>query len=394
MNRVTKLLSRIGIGKKDATVTLRASSRSEISIMNGFFGFSYGGGSFGKYVEAFGRNPLVYMIISKISVKESSLPRIVVDSNGDIVENSQIADILRKPNSTQFELDFRETVGQSLLATGNCFVWSREIVGMGFDLIVLQTENVDINVDAQGIVTSYTYRLNDNETNIAPDDMLHIKMSNIVNTKETQLYYGLSPLEAAFKVVQSSEEIFEAEAAIFKNRGIIGILTNETDVPLLSKDRNALQDNLNNEIGGAEKFNRVHLSNSKLKYLQMGMSPTDLKLIDGILNKLRILASVYGLNSILFNDQTASTFDNVAEANRSAHIDVYIPLGKKIDQNLSAFLSNKLGVDERIIIDENKIDVLKQINKDLSDAVVEQARELIITREEARDTLGYKPEEN
>jgi HK97 family phage portal protein len=394
MNRVTKLLSRIGIGKKDATVTLRASSRSEISIMNGFFGFSYGGGSFGKYVEAFGRNPLVYMIISKISVKESSLPRIVVDSNGDIVENSQIADILRKPNSTQFELDFRETVDQSLLATGNCFVWSREIVGMGFDLIVLQTENVDINVDAQGIVTSYTYRLNDNETNIAPDDMLHIKMSNIVNTKETQLYYGLSPLEAAFKVVQSSEEIFEAEAAIFKNRGIIGILTNETDVPLLSKDRNALQDNLNNEIGGAEKFNRVHLSNSKLKYLQMGMSPTDLKLIDGILNKLRILASVYGLNSILFNDQTASTFDNVAEANRSAHIDVYIPLGKKIDQNLSAFLSNKLGVDERIIIDENKIDVLKQINKDLSDAVVEQARELIITREEARDTLGYKPEEN
>lgn len=394
MNRVTKLLSRIGIGKKDATVTLRASSRSEISIMNGFFGFSYGGGSFGKYVEAFGRNPLVYMIISKISVKESSLPRIVVDSNGDIVENSQIADILRKPNSTQFELDFRETVDQSLLATGNCFVWSREIVGMGFDLIVLQTENVDINVDAQGIVTSYTYRLNDNETNIAPDDMLHIKTSNIVNTKETQLYYGLSPLEAAFKVVQSSEEIFEAEAAIFKNRGIIGILTNETDVPLLSKDRNALQDNLNNEIGGAEKFNRVHLSNSKLKYLQMGMSPTDLKLIDGILNKLRILASVYGLNSILFNDQTASTFDNVAEANRSAHIDVYIPLGKKIDQNLSAFLSNKLGVDERIIIDENKIDVLKQINKDLSDAVVEQARELIITREEARDTLGYKPEEN
>jgi HK97 family phage portal protein len=359
-----------------------------------FFGFSYGGGSFGKYVEAFGRNPLVYMIISKISVKESSLPRIVVDSNGDIVENSQIADILRKPNSTQFELDFRETVDQSLLATGNCFVWSREIVGMGFDLIVLQTENVDINVDAQGIVTSYTYRLNDNETNIAPDDMLHIKTSNIVNTKETQLYYGLSPLEAAFKVVQSSEEIFEAEAAIFKNRGIIGILTNETDVPLLSKDRNALQDNLNNEIGGAEKFNRVHLSNSKLKYLQMGMSPTDLKLIDGILNKLRILASVYGLNSILFNDQTASTFDNVAEANRSAHIDVYIPLGKKIDQNLSAFLSNKLGVDERIIIDENKIDVLKQINKDLSDAVVEQARELIITREEARDTLGYKPEEN
>ena len=69
-------------------------------------------------------------------------------------------------------------------------------------------------------------------------------------------------------------------------------------------------------------------------------------------------------------------------------------LGKKVDQNLSAFLAKKLDVDERIIIDENKIDVLKQINKDLSDAVVSQFEKLIIGREEARDTLGYKPEEN
>ena len=394
MNRTQKLLSRLGIRKKGATINLHASTKSEISIMNGFFGFSYGGGSFAKYVAAFGRNPLVYMIISKIAVKESSLPRIIVDSNGEAVASSKIAELLRKPNGTQYELDFRETIDQCLLATGNAFIWSREIVGLGFDLIVLQTENVDINVDNEGMVSSYTYRLNDKETVIDKDDMLHIKTSNIVNTKETNIYYGLSPLEAAFKIVQSSEEIFEAEAAIFKNRGVIGILTNETDVPMLKGERDSLQEEFNEDVGGSHKFNTVKVTNTKLKYLQMGMSPTDLKLLDGILNKLRILCSVYGLNSVIFNDQTASTYDNISEANRSAHIDVYIPLGKKVDQNLSAFLAKKLDVDERIIIDENKIDVLKQINKDLSDAVVSQFEKLIIGREEARDTLGYKPEEN
>lgn len=394
MNWVQRQLNKIGGGRKDHTISLTSRNTSFFGILDNFFNFSFGGGNFKKYVEAFGQNPLVYQIVNKISVKESSLPRIVVDSNGNEVENSVLTEILKKPNPSQFELDFRENISQALLVTGNAFIWSREITGMDFDLIVLQSEMVDIDVDSLDMVVSYTYTRDDHEITIPVEDMLHIRTVNIVNTKEEGIHYGFSPLESAFNLVKSSEEIFAAEAAIFKNRGVIGLLSNETDVPLLGKERKALQEQLDEDLAGAHQFNRIKITNSKLKYLQMGMSPTDLKLLDGILNKLRLLCSVYGLNSVLFNDQVASTFDNVAEANRSAHIDVYIPLGKKIDQNLSAFLSEKLKVKETIVIDENKIDVLKQINKDLSDAVVDQFEKLIIDRDEARDTLGYKPEEN
>jgi HK97 family phage portal protein len=397
MNWVQRQLNKIGGGRKDHTISLTSRNTSFFGILDNFFNFSFGGGNFEKYVEAFGQNPLVYMIVNKIAVKESSLPRMVIDSNGNEVENSQIKEILSKPNPSQFELDFRINIAQTLMSTGNCFIWAREITGLRPDLIILQSEKVDINVDKVGVtetVVSYTYTKDETEVTIDAEDVLHIKTVNIVNTKEEGVHYGFSPLESAFNLVKSSEEIFAAEAAIFKNRGVIGLLSNETDVPLLDKARKALQEQLDEDLAGAHQFNRIKITNSKLKYLQMGMSPTDLKLLDGILNKLRLLCSVYGLNSVLFNDQVASTFDNVAEANRSAHIDVYIPLGKKIDQNLSAFLSEKLKVKETIVIDENKIDVLKQINKDLSDAVVDQFEKLIIDRDEARDTLGYKPEEN
>ena len=89
------------------------------------------------------------------------------------------------------------------------------------------------------------------------------------------------------------------------------------------------------------------------------MSPTDLKLLEGILSDLRMLCSVYGMPSIIFNDTEKSTFNNYDTAVKTAYIDSYIPLANKIDAKLSTFLSEKLGVDETIKVDLNSIEVIK-----------------------------------
>jgi HK97 family phage portal protein len=394
MNRVQKILNWISPkANKSQTIRLTSHDTSRFKLFNGLFSFSFAndGKAFNKYIEAFRSNPLVFTIITNISRNESSLPRIYVDANGNEVTNSKMQEVLQSPNANQFEIDFRQELDETLLSTGNAFIRSIGIVGNNVaELTVLPTDKVDIVINSINEVIYYVYNQNDKaKVRIELEDMLHIKTTNIVHTNDEAAFYGFSPLEAAFNLVVSSNEIFEAEAAIFKNKGIVGLLTNETEVPILNKERQRLQTEFNEEIGGADRFNQVHITSSKLKYIQMGMSPTDLKLLEGIINKLRLLCSVYGLNSVLFNDQANSKFDNMAEASRMAMINSYLPLGKKIDRSLSRFLNQKLGTQEFIKIDEKKIDVLKVINTDLSEQILAQFEAGLIDQAQAQDALGW-----
>lgn len=382
--------------KKSHSFNLTSRNTTRFKFFNGFFNsqFDNDGTQFEKYINAFRSNPLVYMIIKKISAKESTLPRMYVDANGKIVEDPVIKPIMVNPNKEQLEIDFRENIDEELLTTGNAFI---RTIGVPLnpvaEMTVLETENVDIKINSINEVVGYVYNKNGKKIPIKAEEILHIKTTNITNTEDEAAFYGLAPLEAAFNLVISSNEIFEAEAVIFKNRGIAGMLTNDTDVPMLSNERERVQEDLDKDMGGADNFNKVLITNNSLKYIQMGMSPTDLKLLEGIVSKLRLLCAVYGLNSVLFNDPANSKFDNIAEAQRGAMLDAYIPLGKKIDRSLSKFLSAKFQVDERILIDEKKIDVLKVMNTDLSEQIIKQFEAGIITQDQALDALGWEEEE-
>jgi len=99
------------------------------------------------------------------------------------------------------------------------------------------------------------------------------------------------------------------------------------------------------------------------------MSPTDLKLLEGILADLRLMCSIFGMPSVLFNDNESSTYNNVETAIKSAYLDSYIPLANKIDAKLSTFLSERLGVEETIKVDLNSIEVIKAVTNEVLQAL-------------------------
>ena len=351
-----------------------------------------------KYTKAYGENPLVYMIVKKIAFTSASLKRVAVNEAGDEIATSRLLDLIDNPNSTQGRIEFIEEINEYLSITGNAFVYCSKGVGIGEDLHVLKSQNVQINCDRIGDVVSYTYSKPLNGGNIdityLAEDILHLKTSNVVNTGNTDIDYGLSPLQAAWIVVRSSSEKFTAEASIFKNRGIIGILSTSSDAPMSPKERKDLQESFDGEMGGADKYNKVKISSSKLNYIQTGMSPSDLKLLEGIVSSLRLLCSVYGMPSVLFNDNERSTFNNFEQAVKVAHNDVYIPLANKVDRELSRFLNTKLGTNEFLSVDLTSIEVIKGSTNEVAQALNSMSERLSViaiqsmTDDEVRDIIG------
>ena len=197
------------------------------------FGKNKGYNSFRKFLDSYGENPLVSMIVKKISATSASIGYEVVNSNGDIVENSELEEFLKSPNSEQSYQEFKQMINEYLLLTGNAYIRFVEGIGMGEEVVILDTSRTEIICNAFGQIKQYKYANPNGDVDpIDPSEILHIKSSNVVNTESEEVKYGLSPLQAGWVIVQSSSEKFNAEASIFKNRGVIGFATNDTDIPM------------------------------------------------------------------------------------------------------------------------------------------------------------------
>lgn len=368
-----------------------------VKILQDFLTWGNTSMNIGLYASAYSEHPLVYMIIHKIASQMSTLGLIAEDEKGDVIENSEQLKFLdNMPNMTRSQ--FYEICAENICATGNLFIRFVKGVAAGQTLQVLKSASVTpvMGGDNGSIVTSYDYNRNGKIINIPLDEVLHVKFSNIL-VSDNGFEWGLSALQAGWILVQSSKEKLTAEASIFKNRGIIGILTNTSDTPMLPKERERLQKEFDAEVGGADRFNKIKISTTELKYIQTGMSPTDLKLLEGIVSSLRLLCALFGMPSLLFNDLESSTLDNVTQAKKTAYQDVYVPLSTKINEDLSKFLNRHLKTSEKIVVDIASIEVLRASTKPVANALGNlppKAAERVMetfTENEARDLVFLPP---
>jgi len=329
-------------------------SSTYVKVLNDFFGF-YNNYDNRKFLASYGENPLVYMVVNKIAETAASLDIAIVNEEGEKIEgDSVILDLLDNAK-------LRQEIQESFLLCGNAYILhTMGFGGLGNELEVLKVQLLELELNSMGDLVRYKYTTPSGTVYYYdPEEVCHLSTSNVVNVGSTSILQGLSPLQAAWTLIQSSTEKFSASASIFKNRGIIGILTNKSDAPMIPKERERLQDELDSEMGGSDRFNKIKISTSDLSYIQTGMSPTDLKLLEGLMTDLRLICAIYGMPSILFNDNDASTYNNVSEAKITAYSDVYVPTNNIILSGLTEFLNGRLNTDDRIVTDVTTIEELK-----------------------------------
>ena len=343
-----------------------------LKVLNDFFGFNNGSVKMAQLIEAYGTNPIVYSIVNLISGVCDGAEKQLLDGDKEI-ESGATFDIL----ST---LDEQKTY-LNLLASGNVFLRFIKGIGMGAEFEVLNSKCVEILLNNNGTVKGYRYQIGNTTENIPEEEVLHIKFANIVHTDANRMHYGYSPLEAGMKIVTASSEIFNAEAAIFKNRGVIGMLSSGTDMPLLDKDTEALQEAFQERGGGSENFNKVLVTNANAKYVQMGMSPSDLQLIDNQLSKMRFLCGLFGIDSKLLGDGQNSTYNNVKEAQKNAYTNTYLPLMQKVNKALINFLNKEYSTNYTYKVDLTKVEALKETNT-LEQLIIEEISKREMSLEE------------
>jgi HK97 family phage portal protein len=296
--------------------------------------------------EGYARITDVYSIVRKIAQTGASMNLQVfkiVDGEYELQRSGELFDLIMQPNSNQNQYEFKENGLTNLLTSGNIFLTGQNAIGFGdvfTSLSLLPPQYIDLQLQPSidGVPQiQYIYEQDTIYQPLNKENLKHIKYFNPTDYG-VDSGWGLSPLTAGYLSMIASKELNIAESSILKNKGASGLLTNKGDYPLDSDEAEQIQKAIDKKISGASKFGKIITTNASVEYIQMGMSPTDLKLIESGVVKLRQLCNLYGVDSSLFNDPENKTYNNRKEAQKSLYTESVIPSLQKFVWGLNEFI--------------------------------------------------------
>lgn len=350
--------------------------------------YSFGQGTPIEYSnEGYAENPYFFAIADKIAQKVATLPRSFIDPENPekpVRPVNEYLDLLNKPNSLMNREDFYYYVTANLLIQGESFIHGLQAIGFrGIqELLSPLSQNTTVN-EVTGKILNYNYVLHGaSYTGVKPDDMLHIYRHNIAYDSMR----GLSPLKAGRKVYKADNELREAKASIFENRGASGVIYGKGQYALTPDEREELQKYYDSQVGGNNRDKR-YISGTELGHIPLGMDGNMMKGVsdEGLAN-LRDACRILHYPSQLMNDPAASTYNNMKEAEKAAMLNAILPVAMKIDKSLSEFvIGEKLGVEDVYYIpDVSMIKELQSVSKEEAETMAIDIQNGILLPEEAR----------
>lgn len=367
------------------------------------FGFSFNERNFKNFLEdGYVKGTDVRPVVDRIIRNASSVPFVLKEKLRDgtlqKVENSRLNEVLLCPNRMETWADFLESCFLQYLLTGNLYV--NGVTPEGFpmgtfkELTVLPsaiTKPLKSN-DALNPIAGYEVYA-DRPFILGFEDVLHVKYAD-PRVKGWETLEGLSPLEAGMFAYESSNQKWEASANILKNRGAIGILSNESDIPLTPTQMDAAQEAWQSKFGGGKNYGKPFMTSAKMKWQNIALSPQDLQLIESGVMSLRAICNIYQIDSSLFNDPANKTFNNRKEAAKSMWQDAVIPLLESFTQSFNNWVvanySEAEGRDYVLTYDLSNISVLHEDKDKQADRVTKLVSSGIITPNEAREMIGLE----
>ena len=330
-----------------------------------------------KFFSAYDTNPLVFMVIDKQASVVSSLEQDFINQKGEKVDNSPEQVLWDNPNKLQTRKDFIYQLITDLLVHGITHVYGIKPVGFGgfAEFHVMPTVCTQKQVNGNKVVIRYDTYIEGIKTTITGEELenvLELRMPSVSGAWESK-----SKLSVLGEAITSSTANLETEAYTDINGGGVKILTNDSEMPMTQTQKDEAQNEFNLNNTGVDKAGTVRLTSAKLRAIDLTSSPSELNFDPSLMAKLRLIAGVYGLDSKIFGDPTASTYSNMAEAIKAAFLQVFIPLcNDYIIKEFNSFWLAGTGSLLRMELDEADIEEIKIADKASADTDYVRAQTL------------------
>lgn len=296
---------------------------------------SYTGDLMAGYLDS----TYVYSIVNKIADTASSVPLELCNPDGKVVESHWVLDLLKAPNPDNSLKDIIFNYYVYLLSIGNSFIYSPFLDnGSTMELWTMPSDLVNV-VSGPFFEPVVGYKFTEGNQKIVFDkqSVMHGKLFNPRYLAGSWVY-GLSPIQVAVEIIKASNSGDKAMAYSFEHMGPPYIISSQTPEGLTQQQQEQLEQTYKKKYGNPANAGKPMLTGTPVDVKMLGVSPVDLNILDSSNHALRVLCNVYGVPSILFNDNENSTYNNVSQARKDFYQYTIQPLNEAFANKLKLFL--------------------------------------------------------
>lgn len=262
-------------------------------------------------------------------IKAQTLKRQAIEQ---LPDNHPMQMIIDKPNPLYDKTEFTEGFYIFRLLTGNTYLYTPRLdfgkdAGKVTEMWLMPSNYVQPKVAAATFpreIEGYQFTLCGVEQ-LSKDEVLHSRYFNPVYGYMGEELVGLSPLTAGLKILTRSNDEVDYSVAAFQNSGISGIVTNESVSDASPETLGQLKKDFYNEASGTKNARKLLFQAGKINYVQIGLSPVDMDLLESEKLTFKKLCNLYGVSDILFNVNDSSTESNVKEMIRQLYTNAALP---------------------------------------------------------------------
>ena len=351
--------------------------------------------------DGYSENAIVYRCINEIS-NNASRVKINLFRGDQELDNHPLLDLLYNPSPTMSQVEWFQAMYSYLLISGNNYMLS-----VGGDntppteLYNLRPDRMKIRSGTRAMPVAYDYMLKGQivesyivDQSTGASKVKHIKLFNPLDD-----YYGMSPMQASSVDIDQHNLANKHNVNLLQNgaRPSGAVIFNPKDetgghVQLSDVQRNQLMNDVNQRFSGTNNAGKPMLLEGDFEWKEMGLSPKDMDFIQLKNMSAKDIALVYGVPSQLIGIPDSQTYSNFAEAKLALYNETIIPLLDRIQGDLNEWLVpmfNEQGLELRYDIDS--IPAMAEQRKRVFESVSAGVKEGILTRNEAREQLGYEP---
>ena len=227
---------------------------------------------------------------------------------------------MARPNELQTWEEVIALYETFISTTGNFYLYllRGDVTGIPAAVYVLPSHLMKIvtkpNAALLGVespIESYMLIEGNQYIEFSAEDVIHIKLPNPDYDIDGRHLYGLSPLAAALRNIQSSNLGIDGNVRTMLNSGVFGFIqSSDPKIPLNDKQGKEIRSRLQEMDMSNQRLGKISALSLPIEFTRFSMGTDELKPFDFQDYDQKQIANVMGWDTKLLNDDAASTLDN------------------------------------------------------------------------------------
>jgi HK97 family phage portal protein len=344
--------------------------------------------------EGYVLNADVYACVKEITTAAKGIKWKLYQGSGPNrkpLEDHPLLDLMRRPNEKMgWGAYFEQYIGFLQIAGNSYVVRNGPTNAPPTELFPLRPDRMKIDKGTiNEPIGSYIYNAGGVETKLMPDrfgqTVLHTKFFH-----PTDDWYGLSPLQAACRNVDQSNEIQKWNVALMQNAGRpSGALV--TDRELSAEQFGRLEGSLHEKFIGTQNAGLPMVLEGGVTWEKMSLTPAELDWLGGDNRTTRKICSAFGCPPELVGIHEGGGLNdsNYIQARKQFYLETILPLMDFVADDYNNWLTPLFGDDLTLDYDRDDIEAIQEDRDIIYTRNNNAVKSSWLTINEARLKAGY-----